>query len=88
MNRNIKKEMKISTSLVLSHGILLMVILLITVMLFRTISDQEYDAVNINYSGRQRMLSQKITKEIILFQIGKIEKQLVNKSMTVLSKPF
>lgn len=44
---------------------------------------QEDDGVRINLAGRQRMLSQKITKEILLYNNGEIPSDIIKQSMKI-----
>lgn len=44
---------------------------------------QKHDSVGINLAGRQRMLSQKMTKEILLFAQGALTVEQVNNTMAV-----
>ncbi len=43
-----------------------------SLLLYRTTKNQEFDGVRINLAGRQRMLGQKLTKDIFLYKIGRI----------------
>ena len=44
---------------------------------------QKHDSLVINLAGRQRMLSQKMTKEILLFSEGKLSSQTVANTINV-----
>jgi len=47
---------------------------------------KEDDGVRINLNGRQRMLSQKITKEILLYRIGEISPDKIRNSLKIFSE--
>ena len=62
--------MKVSTKLYFGTVLqFLVAISLLAVFLFMQ-EKQDHDSVVINLAGRQRMLSQKITKDILLFSQG------------------
>ena len=66
-----------------SLGIIFLVILIVSFFAFDTLRAQEYDSVRINLSGRQRMLSQKMTKEILLYDFGGVNKDAVLSTVKV-----
>lgn len=45
--------------------------------------DQQYDGIRINISGRQRMLTQKITKDILYYSLGKISKDKIERNIMI-----
>jgi nitrate/nitrite-specific signal transduction histidine kinase len=49
-------------------------------------SIQKDDGLRINLSGRQRMLTQKITKEILLYKIGEISPDSIKKSLEIFTE--
>ncbi|MCG8572787.1 MAG: type IV pili methyl-accepting chemotaxis transducer N-terminal domain-containing protein [Spirochaetes bacterium] len=56
----------------LLYSFLGIIILAIIICTFTLNLSQKNDGLHINLSGRQRMLTQKILKEILLFQDGKL----------------
>ncbi len=50
---------------------------------FLYLKDKKFDAVKINLAGRQRMLTQKMTKEILTYHIGEDEKEKLIRSIKV-----
>ncbi len=65
--------------------IIFLVIMITSFFAIDTLRLQEYDSVRINLSGRQRMLSQKMTKEIILYNVGEMSKDDVLSTAKVFS---
>ncbi len=65
--------------------IIFLVIIITSFFAIDTLRLQEYDSVRINLSGRQRMLSQKMTKEIILYNVGEMSKDDVLSTAKVFS---
>jgi len=59
------------------------VILIISLFTINTLRLQKYDSIRINLSGRQRMLSQKMTKEVLLYYFGEINKDAVLSTVKV-----
>lgn len=47
----------------------------------RTVDKQRFDGVRINLAGRQRMLTQKLSKEILLFAQGRVPAERVRRTM-------
>jgi methyl-accepting chemotaxis protein len=64
--------MKVSTKIY--GGVILQFIVAISLMgiVFNMQSQQDFDSITINLAGRQRMLSQKMTKEVLLVSQGKM----------------
>ncbi len=62
---HILKRLTVAQKLLLSHGLLFLMSLFITLSVFSTLGRQKADAVIINLAGRQRMLTQKMTKEML-----------------------
>ena len=62
--------MKVSTKLYLGTVLQFLVALSLVAVFFYMLQKQEHDSIVINLAGRQRMLSQKMTKEILLFSQG------------------
>jgi methyl-accepting chemotaxis protein len=75
--------MKVSTKLYV--GFILQFIVASALIITTTLlqESQEKDSIVINLAGRQRMLSQKLTKEILLFAQGDLPAESVNKTMTI-----
>ncbi len=59
------KSLSVGQKLFLSHGLLLLMSILIVGTVYITLNKQKADAVIINLAGRQRMLTQKMTKEML-----------------------
>ena len=59
--------MKVSTKLYLGTILQFVVAISLVVVFLYMQQKQDHDSVVINLAGRQRMLSQKMTKEILLF---------------------
>ena len=68
---------------IFSLGIIFVVILIASFFAIDTLRLQNYDGIRINLSGRQRMLSQKMTKEILLYNFGGVSKDAVLSTMKV-----
>jgi len=68
---------------IFSLGIIFLVILIVSFFAIDTLRLQKYDSVRINLSGRQRMLSQKMTKEILLYNFGGVSKDAVLSTVKV-----
>ena len=62
--------MKVSTKLYLGTVLQFLVALSLVAVFLYMLQKQEHDSIVINLAGRQRMLSQKMTKEILLFSQG------------------
>jgi PAS domain S-box-containing protein len=62
--------MKVSTKLYLGTVLQFLVALSLVAVFFYMLQKQEHDSIVINLAGRQRMLSQKMIKEIFLFSQG------------------
>lgn len=60
------KTLNISKKLLLSHGILFITLLILVFMILLNVNQSKNDGISINLAGRQRMLSQRITKDILL----------------------
>lgn len=59
--------MKLRTKLLLPLGFMLVYILIAFTYLFYSTQQQKFDGLSINLAGRQRMLSQKMSKELLLY---------------------
>ncbi len=62
--------MKVSTKLYFGTVLQFLVAISLVAVFLYMLEKQEHDSVVINLAGRQRMLSQKMTKEILLFSQG------------------
>ena len=77
------KSLSISKKLIITHGLIFLSLILVSISTAMTLEAQKYDAIRINLAGRQRMLSQKMTKEVLLFKERKTSKEQVLLSMKV-----
>lgn len=67
-NNHIKQVvMKLRSKLLMPLGLMLVYILAAFAYLYFSTQEQKYDGLSINLAGRQRMLSQKMSKELLLF---------------------
>lgn len=73
----------IKKRIIFSLGIIFVIILIVSFFAIDTLRLQKYDSVRINLSGRQRMLSQKMTKEILLYSFRGINKNAVLSTVKV-----
>jgi methyl-accepting chemotaxis protein len=80
------KNTSIRTKFIISHGLLLFSFLAISALIFYITRSQEFDALKINLGGRQRMLTQKMTKEALLFKLGLYAKESVYNTSEVFDK--
>ncbi len=62
---SILRRLSISQKLLISHGLLFVTCIFTIVSVYITLQKQKADAVIINLAGRQRMLTQKMTKEML-----------------------
>jgi nitrate/nitrite-specific signal transduction histidine kinase len=62
--------MKVSTKLYFGTVLQFVVAISLVVVVLYMQEKQDHDSVVINLAGRQRMLSQKMTKEVLLFSQG------------------
>jgi signal transduction histidine kinase len=69
--------------IIFSLGIIFVVILIVSFFAINTLRLQKYDSVRINLSGRQRMLSQKMTKEILHYYFEGVNKDAVLSTVKV-----
>jgi len=81
--RKIAMDFFIRKRFIFSLGIIFLVILIVSFFAIDTLRLQKYDSVRINLSGRQRMLSQKMTKEILLYNFGGVSKDAVLSTVKV-----
>ncbi len=83
---SILKRLSVSQKLLLSHGLLFLMSILIVVSVYITLEKQKADAVIINLAGRQRMLTQKMSKEMLNLIRGDItedEAEMLKSTMRV-----
>lgn len=64
-------------------GTIFLIILIVSFLVINNLKSQEYDGVRINLSGRQRMLSQKMTKETLHYKFGRTNKDAVLSTVEV-----
>ncbi len=64
-------------------GGLVALMVLPAVLTVKTVQKQRYDGVRINLAGRQRMLTQKLCKEILLFAQGRLAEPRVRRTMRI-----
>ena len=80
---SLKMKMNSKIKRVLSGGLFLVLILIVSIVIYVIVQRQRHDGIRINMAGRQRMLTQKITKEILLYSTGRISKEQIEKSQKV-----
>jgi methyl-accepting chemotaxis protein len=68
--------------IIIVSAVVFTLVLFISV-LFYNAHIQKYDGVRINLAGRERMLTQKISKEVLLFKFGKISEEKIKKDIEV-----
>ena len=83
---NFLGNVKIQVKLFISHGLIVLSMIIIITLVLLSLKTQSLDGLKINLLGRQRMLSQKMTKEILLFIDDNTKKEQVLKSMSVFDK--
>jgi len=75
--------MKVSTRLYLAILLQFVVAVFLVGLVLNMQAKQQHDSVGINLAGRQRMLSQKMTKELLLFSKGTLAAEEVNNTIAV-----
>ncbi len=75
--------MKVSTKLYLAVFMQFIVTISLVSMLLYMQAKQKHDSLVINLAGRQRMLSQKMTKEILLFSEGYLSSEKIADTIDV-----
>jgi len=73
----------IRKKIIFSLGIIFLMILIVSFFVIHSLTVQKYDSVRINLSGRQRMLSQKMTEELLLYNFGRFNKDAVLSTVKV-----
>ena len=74
--KNISQNRKVYVTIFL-------MIIVFSLIVIANLRSQEYDGIRINLSGRQRMLSQKMTKEILQYTIGITDKEQIMSTVKV-----
>ncbi len=69
------QKINLSKKIILTFFSILLVIIFATIMIFKIVEIQKSDSIRINLAGRQRMLTQKLTKEVLLFSENQIQKE-------------
>jgi methyl-accepting chemotaxis protein len=64
---NEKKKLRIRGTLLITNGSLIMLIFFVLGVVYTQIENMSKDGITINLAGRQRMLSQRMTKEFLIF---------------------
>ncbi len=77
------RNMKISWKLFVTHGLILLTLIVISIMVFVNLSRQKFDGVRINLAGRQRMLTQKLTKETLAYIMGTATQKNIKNTIAV-----
>jgi methyl-accepting chemotaxis protein len=65
--------MSVKLKLGITAGALSLIIIIMFLLTWMTVSKQKDDGLLINLAGRQRMLSQKLTKEVLDFQASRVK---------------
>lgn len=73
----------ISIKLLLPYALLLLIILITLVIHFQILKLQDSDSVRINLAGRQRMLTQKMSKEALLYSQDITAKKDLEKTISI-----
>jgi hypothetical protein len=63
--------------------IILVIVILIAYITFSTRKNHKFDDFRINIAGRERMLLQKLTKEILLFQLNNMNKKDIEDTVSI-----
>ncbi|MBF0445021.1 MAG: type IV pili methyl-accepting chemotaxis transducer N-terminal domain-containing protein [Magnetococcales bacterium] len=66
-NTTKNKKLRIRSSLLITNGSLIVLIFFILGVVYTQIENMSKDSITINLAGRQRMLSQRMTKEFLMF---------------------
>ena len=80
------KNIKVSNKLIGLVGIVLIPFLLVVLYTALTLGEQKNDAVVLNIAGRQRMLSQKYTKEVLQEIFTNSDSTASNNTITLFDK--
>lgn len=78
-----KKGVSRFKAVYLLYSMMAVIFILLSVFTASLLQKQKYDALRINLSGRQRMLTQKLSKEIALFSLGKISPEEINSTVRI-----
>jgi hypothetical protein len=66
-----------------AYGLAAGSVIFLSVLSLITAREQEYSAARINLAGRQRMLSQKLMKEVLLFETDRASARTITNTITV-----
>jgi methyl-accepting chemotaxis protein len=82
---NENKKLRIRGTLLITNGSLIMLIFFVLGVVYTQIENMSKDGITINLAGRQRMLSQRMTKEFLIFveQGGKLNLDRLKTSVWV-----
>ena len=78
--------MKVSTKLYFGTALQFVLAIALVIVVLRIQEKQDHDSAVINLAGRQRMLCQKMTKEILLFTQGDCTAENILKTVDVFNQ--
>jgi len=81
-------KLSILQKLFIPTSVVFLIIIVSFVTNWIVIEGQEKDALIVNLGGRQRMLTQKMTKEVLIYELGGAAKEDAKKSITSSVKNF
>lgn len=74
---------KIDLKNLLIYGLAVFSLFFLSISIIETVQQQKYNALRINLSGKQRMLTQKLSKEILLYSLDKIPKNQIEETVNL-----
>lgn len=73
----------INGKFIISHGLIFIALIVISSVVMIISNSQKFDGVRINLAGRQRMLSQRMSKELLLYSDYRMEKSGIEGTITL-----
>ena len=83
MKDSVKKTNSVSKRTIITYSIIILIALSIGTLHFRIVNIQKSDGLRINLAGRQRMLTQKMTKEVLQYSTNLTKKEELEKTINV-----